>query len=455
MMNFIYSFFNQPAIIVGLITFVGLVALKKPFEKVLTGTMKTIIGFVILSAGGGIIWETIEFNFIPAFESAFNMVGVIPTNEAIIGVAESMFGTEMALIMGFGFLTNIIMARISRFKYIFLSGHMVLFMSGLLAAVLSTLGFVGTEMVVIGTILLGATMVFSPAIVQPFMRQVIGSDDFAMGHYNGVNYSLAAIVSKITGNPDKSTENLKISEKLSFFRDTSITIGIVMIIVFVLSFVFADAEVANELSGGDNIIMYAIMQGFLFTGGFSVVLQGVRMTLAEIVPAFKGISDKLVPNAIPALDVPVIYPYAPNAVLIGFLASTAGALIMFFLLPVFGLPVVLLGDSIFFVGAGAGVLANKTGGARGTIISGIVNGALLVLLPALMLPMMASLGFVGSTFGDADFALVGMLLGLLSNLFGKAGIYGLVVVIFVILIGSNFLPKKKDKEEVEKNVEVY
>ena len=50
------------------------------------------------------------------------------------------------------------------------------------------------------------------------------------------------------------------------------------------------------------------------------------MMLGEIIPAFKGISEKIVPNAIPAFDVPIIYPYAPNAVLIGFIASTIGAL---------------------------------------------------------------------------------------------------------------------------------
>ena len=51
---------------------------------------------------------------------------------------------------------------------------------------------------------------------------------------------------------------------------------------------------------------------------YFVILAGVRLILGEIVPAFKGISERLVPNSKPALDCPIVYTYAPNAVLIGF-----------------------------------------------------------------------------------------------------------------------------------------
>ena len=49
-----------------------------------------------------------------------------------------------------------------------------------------------------------------------------------------------------------------------------------------------------------------------FVAGVLVLLQGVRMFLGEIIPAFKGISEKLIPGARPALDVPIFYASGPG-----------------------------------------------------------------------------------------------------------------------------------------------
>lgn len=442
-MNFIYSFFNQPAIIIGLIAFIGLVALRKPRGKIVTGTLKTVIGFVILSSGGGIIAGALE-TLGPAFEDAFNVQGVIPANEAVIGLAESILGTEMSLIMAFGFVVNILIARFTNIKYIFLSGHHVLFMAALLAAVLGTAGFEGVELIAVGAFLLGSFMSISPAIVQPFYREVTGHDNIAMGHFNALTYALAGLLGKWFGDKKKSTEDIKIPEGLGFFRDNTISTALVMILIYVVTFLFADADVIMEMSGGDNVIMFAIVQALVFTAGFVIVLQGVRMMLAEIVPAFKGISEKLVPNSKPALDVPVIFPYAPNAVLLGFVVSVVGGFIMFLILPLLNLPVIIPGlIPLFFVGAGAGVLANATGGRRGVVIGGLVNGILLILLPAILLPLLGELGFANSTFGDADFAFVGIVLGYLFQWFGRLGIYSIVAAVALYFVISIV---KKPKE---------
>jgi len=103
-----------------------------------------------------------------------------------------------------------------------------------------------------------------------------------------------------------------------------------MSIIFLITCLFAGNYLVKELSGGKNWFMFSLMQSIIFAAGVYIILQGVQMVIAEIVPAFKGISEKLVPNAKPALDCPVVFPYAPNAVLVGFLSSFAvGILVMF------------------------------------------------------------------------------------------------------------------------------
>ncbi|MFS1165536.1 PTS transporter subunit IIC, partial [Aeromonas salmonicida] len=150
--------------------------------------------------------------------------------------------------------------------------------------------------------------------------------------------------------------------------------------------------------------------------GVYVILQGVRMVIAEIVPAFKGISDKLVPNAKPALDCPIVFPYAPNAVLIGFLSSFTAGLVGMVLLYLLGLTVIIPGVvPHFFVGAAAGVFGNATGGRRGALLGAFANGLLITFLPVFLLPVLGDLGFANTTFSDADFGVVGILLGLIMR----------------------------------------
>jgi PTS system ascorbate-specific IIC component len=63
------------------------------------------------------------------------------------------------------------------------------------------------------------------------------------------------------------------------------------------------------------------------------------------------------------------------------------------------------------------VFGNATGGRRGAVLGSFANGLIISFLPALLLPALGELGFQGTTFGDADFGLVGLILSHIMKLF--------------------------------------
>ena len=409
---------GTPAILVGLFSLFGLLLQKKPISDVISGTLKTIMGFVILIAGANLIAATLTI-FSQLFEHSFNIQGVVPNTDAMAALAQKSYGTETAMIMVFGMLVNILLARITPLKYIFLTGHHTLYMSAMLAVILSVGGIHGFWLVVIGSLILGTMMVVCPAILQPFTRKITNSDDLALGHFGSTGYLLSALVGKVVGKGSPSIEELKVPKTLNFLRDSSVAISLTMMILFIALVMVAGKEFTeSQVSGGQNYIVFAIIQSITFAAGVYIILAGVRMVIAEIVPAFKGIADKLVPNAKPALDCPTVFPFAPNAVIIGFLSSFSAGLISMFLCPLFGLSVIVPGlVPHFFCGATAGVYGNITGGRRGAIIGAFVQGLLISFLPAILLPLMGDLGFASTTFGDADFGIVGIVLGNIISLF--------------------------------------
>ncbi|HHP0472115.1 TPA: PTS ascorbate transporter subunit IIC [Vibrio harveyi] len=404
---------SEPAVLVGLIALIGLIAQKKPVTECIKGTVKTILGFIVLGAGAGLVVTSLG-DFATIFQHAFGITGVVPNNEAIVSIAQEAFGKEMAMIMFFGMLVNILIARFTPWKFIFLTGHHTLFMSMMVAAILASSGMKGVPLIALGSLVVGSVMVFFPAIAHKYMKQVTGSDDVAIGHFSTLSYVLAGFIGSKFGNKEHSTEEMNVPKSLLFLRDTPVAISFTMGIIFMVTCIFAGGDFVREVSGGKHWFMFALMQSITFAGGVYVILQGVRMVIAEIVPAFKGISDKLVPNAKPALDCPVVFPYAPNAVLVGFLSSFAASLLGMFLLYVMGLTVIIPGVvPHFFVGAAAGVFGNATGGRRGAILGAFAQGLLITFLPVFLMPVLGDLGFANTTFSDADFGAVGILLGLI------------------------------------------
>ncbi|HEL0623827.1 TPA: PTS ascorbate transporter subunit IIC [Streptococcus equi subsp. zooepidemicus] len=447
-MTFLLDIVSTPAILVALIAIVGLLLQKKPAPDIVKGGIKTFVGFLVVSGGAGIVQGSLN-PFGTMFEHAFHLSGVVPNNEAIVAVALTTYGSATALIMFTGMIFNILIARFTRFKYIFLTGHHTLYMACMIAVIMSVAGLTSVSLIVFGGLALGIIMSVSPALVQRYMIQLTGNDKVALGHFSSLGYWLSGFVGGLVGDKSKSTEDINFPKSLAFLRDSTVSITLSMAIIYLIVAIFAGPTwISKELSSGTHGLVFALQLAGQFAAGVFVILAGVRLILGEIVPAFKGISEKLVPHSKPALDCPIVYPYAPNAVLIGFVSSFVGGLVSMAVMIASGTTVILPGVvPHFFCGATAGVIGNASGGVRGATVGAFLQGVLISYLPIFLMPVLGGLGFEGSTFSDADFGLSGILLGTLNSIGGVTAIVIGIFVVLAILVGLSVVGKSAAKEE--------
>ncbi|MGL9724187.1 PTS ascorbate transporter subunit IIC [Sodalis sp. (in: enterobacteria)] len=448
LLSVVVDILKVPSILVGLVALFGLVAQKKPFPDVIKGTVKTILGFLVLAGGAAVLVGSLT-PLGDIFKHAFNVQGIIPNNEAMVSIALAKYGAPTTLIMAFGMVANIIVARFTRLKFIYLSGHVTFYMACMVAIILSVAGFEGIQLIYTGSLALGLLMAFFPAIAQPYMRKIIGNDQVALAHTGTVGYVLSGWIGSLVGKGSKSTEEMNMPKNLSFLRDSTISISLTMMIIyFILSLSAGKEYVESQFSQGQNYLVYSFVQAITFAAGVFIILQGVRLILAEIVPAFTGFSEKLVPDARPALDCPIVYPYAPNAVLLGFIFSFIGGLVGLFVLGQLNWVLILPGVvPHFFCGATAGVFGNATGGRRGAMLGAFAHGVLLTFLPVALLPVLGAMGLTNTTFSDTDFGVVGILLGNMAGFLNKGTITMVITGVFVLLVIYNVFAKKKTAPE--------
>jgi PTS system ascorbate-specific IIC component len=381
---------------------------------------------LILGAGAGVVVGAIT-PLGTLTQVAFNLQGALPVNEVFVSLAQQKLGQTISIVFALSFIISLVIARFTPFKFVFLSGHHILFMSTLTVGLLGLSVFPNNPvaLIIVASLISGFAYVFSPWLTAPFMEKVIGSKDFVMGHFGAGTYVLAGFFGRYVGDPEDSADEIKFPEWIGFMKEPLVAMGVVMFIFYFIASLAAvlavgTEEVAKIYGNSDVWWLNAIMSALTFAGGIGVILLGVRMILADIVPAFRGFAEKIVPNARPALDCPVVFPYSPNAVLIGYLTSIVGGLVVMALQIVLkgGIGAVIIPSMIihFFLGATCGVFGNATGGWKGAVLGGFMNGVVFTLLAGTAYVALGNLGFSNSTFGDTDFGVVGNLLSFWGSL---------------------------------------
>lgn len=137
------------------------------------------------------------------------MQGIIPSIEAINGQAmnELGLGRDIALTFLAIFVFNILIARFTKWKYIFLTGQAILWMSTMTTVFGYFAGLRGAALILVGGFIGGIFAVAMPAIAQPFVRKITGMDEIALGHFCTIGYVLEAGVAKLFGEKRRKRKN--------------------------------------------------------------------------------------------------------------------------------------------------------------------------------------------------------------------------------------------------------
>ncbi|MRG84942.1 PTS ascorbate transporter subunit IIC [Salinibacillus xinjiangensis] len=421
------NIFGVPAILLGFIVLLGLLLQKKSASQTISGTFKAMIGFLIINAGAGVITGSLGI-FEPMWKEVFGIEGASLGKFMGQEAFNNEYGSAVTLAMFIGFIVNVLLARFTRFKYIYLTGHMMFWTTTIFAGIIidTTTDVSFGVLVLFLSVFMGIYWTFQPAIVQPYMRKVMGNDSIALGHTSAIVALLAAWFGKWFGNKENDSEKIKLPKGLEFLRDSNVITALTMSILFLVGAVVLTVKGtpgAEELiaqSGDQNFIIYSIIQSFTFAAGIAVVLFGVKMFIGEIVPAFNGIATKLVPGAKPALDAPVVFTAAPNAVILGFLGAFAGGLIWLVVLGgTIGYVFVPTMIVLFFHGATAGVFGNSTGGVRGALMGGFITATVVAWGQYITVRMLldSTIPDTAMWAADSDMFVLGPIIKLIASLF--------------------------------------
>jgi PTS system ascorbate-specific IIC component len=411
--DLINNIFKQSFLIISIYIALGCGLQRKSFQSGVSSVIKGAVAVTLMGIGGEVISEAL-MSLTYLFQRSFQLIGIVASNERLAAYTEIKLGSLLYSIMIVGMLVNILIAKTSRYKYIFLTGHQIIYMSSVLAIILTYLDFTAFWAITFGGVVLGLLMSMLPALIQPYTREIIGRNDVAVGHFSSLGFYMSVKIGQAFESFKSKKEDAKKPNNSGLFADNMLLTTLSMIGIFVLCSFLAGKAYTEDITLNTHYIVFALKQGLIFSAGVFIVLSGVRMLVQEIMTSFKGIADKFVPDAIPALDCSILFPHRQRAMMIGFLFSLLGGYLAMFLVGGYSLYVVIPSSALcFFSGSAAGIYGNHKGGKLGGIVAATVFGIAIGLLPLVLQPEMRSLGFYKVGMGEFDFTVVAYIIKIL------------------------------------------
>ncbi len=458
---FANNILTQPAYFIGLMVLVGYILLKKPIHEVLAGFIKAVVGYMILGVGSGGLVSTFK-PIMSALQDRFNMsaivldtyVGQMAANNAMEAAGKSF--SQVMILLLIAFIFNLFLVRfqkITKLRAVFTTGHVQMQQASIafwfIFICFPQLGDV--PMLVMMSVLLGLYWAVGSNLTIELAQELTDGAGFCVAHQQMFGIAIwSAITTKLftkDGKKAKRFEDFDLPGWMEIFNENMVSTALLMTTFFgvILVVLGKDYLISSGMLGeGKSFLFYIMTTSFNFAVYLAILQLGVRTFVAELTNSFQGISDKLLPGAVPGIDCAASYGFgSANAVTMGFMFGAMGQFLSIIILVLMKAPVLAVAGfvPVFFDNATISVYVNSRAGAKAAMISTFICGIIQVFGSVFFADMFGLVEY-GGFMAMFDWVVIWPAFTVLMQFAGYIG----VAIIIIGLVAIPQLQYRKDPE---------
>lgn len=418
--NFDLSSIGFPwALLIAVAVFLALKR-KKPWE-ILDNTLKAVVGYYLVTIGASITPHSTRA-LSELMQAAFGVRGGVLNTETFNAVLMIDCGGCALAVLILAFAVNLLLARFTRYKGVFLTAHHYLYVALITTALLRIETPLGVASVILlGSLIAGVFGWLCVNVAYASTRRVTGSEGVSMAHSNVGALLLGALAGKLFRG-GKEEIPARGEQARTHMRSIPLLACATAFAAYAITACFAGRE-AVEVCLGTPVLAGIARPALLYGAQVALLLYGFRMLLATVIEMFWDLAQKFVPGVWKGVDASVLIGSQPAAWNRGFLMSCLGGIFAMVMLVTIRAPYVpiMSPTSAYFTGGIAGVSGYAYGGRRGSAAAGVIVGFVSVLLIAFSASRMGVGMDMGVMYGEGQYGLFGMLVKAIGFVINRLG----------------------------------